>query len=164
MELDDPSGSRATVARSDGSKCVRMRLPIQRFVGIWNSEFLEKFSSNRYSIYLSTVSFVSYLNPMDGWLSAVQSLHKTLYVLKHHTNLAKNRSIHRSIHSNKALLSLDSHHFVFSSPWTRRRRKWTLIYIVVNTRMWIVPLWAQPWRLMTVATLYGVLQEKRFSE
>jgi len=51
--------------------------------GIWNSIYL--FSSIRYSDFLSTVSFVSCLNPRDGWLSAVQSLHKTLYVLILHS-------------------------------------------------------------------------------
>jgi len=78
-------------------KYVRMRLPIQMWHGTWNLEFIEIFSYNRYLNFLSTVSLVPYLNPMDGWLSAVDILHKTLYVLKVHANSAK------KIHSNRAL-------------------------------------------------------------
>jgi len=65
---------------------VRMRLPIQMWYGIGNLELFEIFSSIRYLNCLSTVSFLSYLNPMDGWLSAVGILHKPPYVLKLRSN------------------------------------------------------------------------------
>jgi len=52
--------------------------------GIWNVIYL--FSSNRYLNLLSTISFSIDLNPRDGLLAVVDILHKTLYVLKLHTN------------------------------------------------------------------------------
>ena len=142
-------------------------VPVQRSIGIGNLELFEIFSSNRYSNFLSTISFVLYLNPV-GWPALlVGMLHKTLYVLYSLVNSKK------KIHSNRVLVSLDSHYFFTRSNNSnnsssvdddKSRRIWTLIYIAVNTKMWIDPLWVQQQLLMKMVLPFVVPQEKKLSE
>ena len=66
------------------SKCVCacFRVPIRAtLAGIWNLEHFEKFSSIRYSVTLSTLGVLTYLNPV-GWPALLVGIvHKSIYVL-----------------------------------------------------------------------------------
>jgi len=115
-----------------------MRLPIQMWYGIGNLELLDFFSSIRYSNCLSTVSLVPYLNPMDGWLSAVGILHKPPYVLKLHSNYSARieASIEASIQIKHSSV-LDSHYFVFwKNSFVCSDNDWTLAVVKMDSNLY----------------------------